>query len=65
MYKDFLSEKSLLTGTLHYSGDEDGNIEIFQDGVSIKLTPKQQQDLVSLLEVNLDLVEARFTNLNK
>lgn len=55
--KEHLSESTLLTSALEYEQDEDGNIAIYQDGECIVLTPKQQQDLLSLLEVSLDALK--------
>ena len=55
MTREFLADKTLLTGVVEYKGDDDGNMEICQNGRSIFLTPTQQQALVSLLSVNIDL----------
>ena len=56
MTRDFLAEETLVTGSLEYKVDDDGNMEIYQNGRSIYLTLLQQQALVSLLSVNIDLV---------
>ena len=56
MTREFLVDKTLLTGVVEYECDDDGNMEIYQNGRSIFLTPTQQQALVSLLSVNIDLV---------
>lgn len=54
MHKYHLAMETLLTSSLDYSSDEDGNVAIYQNDCAIHLTPSQQQAVVSLLGVNLD-----------
>lgn len=55
--KEFLSSGSLLASEVGYTTDEDGNIEIYQLGNEITLTPRQCLDLKSLLEAHLDVLD--------
>ena len=55
--KEFLSSGSLLASEIEYNIDEDGNLEIYQLGSEITLTPRQCLDLKSLLEAHLDVLD--------
>lgn len=55
--KEFLSYGSFLASEIEYAIDEDGNIEIYQLGNEITLTPRQCLDLKSLLEAHLDVLD--------
>ena len=41
MYKDHLAMETLLTSSLDYSSDKDGNVAIYQNDCVIHLTPSQ------------------------
>ena len=57
MSKEFLSSGGITTQRLLYEVDEDGVIQIFQDGESITLTPRQCLDLRELLTSHLDVLD--------
>ena len=57
--EDFLSAATLVTDELSYSEDEDGNLQIVQNGSFITMTPKQCLDLKELLSAHLDILNMR------
>lgn len=57
MSREFLSSGGITTQGLLYEVDEDGVVQIFQDGESITLTPRQCLDLRELLTAHLDVLE--------
>ena len=61
--EDFLSDATLVTEELTYSGDEDGNMQIVQNNSFIVMTPKQCLDLRELLSAHLDVLNIQRSKL--
>lgn len=57
--EEFLSAATLVTEEMTYTGDEDGNLQIFQNNSFIVMTPKQCLDLRELLSAHLDVLNTR------
>lgn len=57
MTLEFLSSGSILVEEIGYISDDDGNIQVKQGDQFINLTPRQPQDLKSLLESHLDVLD--------